>query len=477
MDENYNKDKQELLDRFAAALSLPAADRPWFDEDDLIDVFDFAGDDGNDYLRAEALIWGARIYPDSEALLTRRAVFYSDVLTGREVKALRKDHPGSQTMLTDLLQLRADALSREDTLYFLNDIVSRYASFDDEEAIQLVDLAADSGNLDWIIENLDRLAEKAEYKAGFFYETAAEAYEAGNFEDSLVITERLVEDSPYSADFWVLRAQNQLALVDYKEVLASADMALAIDPDNIEALRIKMQALADDMSDEATRLQKQIYDSHKDDNTIAQCYIYGRLHRLPRGEADEETKDLIYEAAIRFDNDTQLFLYALRYIPERASHIIKQRLDTSLKSDSGDIHQWLQIVRSLFDALRSRKGAIMLLRKIQEYDLMAEERVYCLHLEAELCFMNEDWNDAVRAISAFISLTGNTTHILDAMLMRSYIALGLRSEAENVAAAVISRQRPSIYMDASWQIANKLQETGLRQLARNVLAGADLANF
>ena len=41
--DNYEAENRELLDRFAAALR----DRDtsaWFDEDELLDIFDFAGD-------------------------------------------------------------------------------------------------------------------------------------------------------------------------------------------------------------------------------------------------------------------------------------------------------------------------------------------------------------------------------------------------------------------------------------------------
>ena len=88
-NSSYDRERQQLLDEFAAALRArhenPGSE-PWFSEDDLVDVFDFAGDVGNDYLRAEALMWGARTFPESERLFERRGVFYSDVLSDKDVE-------------------------------------------------------------------------------------------------------------------------------------------------------------------------------------------------------------------------------------------------------------------------------------------------------------------------------------------------------------------------------------------------------
>ena len=112
---NYEKERQELLDRFRKALANPDGGEAsqWFDEDDLLDVFDYAGDIGNDYLRAEALLWGARYFPDSQRLKERRGVFYSDVLSDSDVEAFTADNGEVTTLLTELLSLRARPLTGE----------------------------------------------------------------------------------------------------------------------------------------------------------------------------------------------------------------------------------------------------------------------------------------------------------------------------------------------------------------------------
>ena len=65
--DDYRDQHIKMLSRFIAALAK-GGDDCWFDEDELVQIFDYAGDTGNDYVRAEVLMWGARYFPDSKIL-------------------------------------------------------------------------------------------------------------------------------------------------------------------------------------------------------------------------------------------------------------------------------------------------------------------------------------------------------------------------------------------------------------------------
>ena len=64
-DEQYVDNRDQVLARFRQQLGKPLSER-FFDEDFLLDVFDYAGDIQDDYLRMEAMMCLARFYPDSE---------------------------------------------------------------------------------------------------------------------------------------------------------------------------------------------------------------------------------------------------------------------------------------------------------------------------------------------------------------------------------------------------------------------------
>ncbi|MDE5650739.1 MAG: hypothetical protein K2I35_07000, partial [Duncaniella sp.] len=75
MDED--NDRQNLYDEFESEVVRHGNQEAYFDENDLIEIFDYASDLDNNIVKMEVLIYGAVHYPRSEALATRRAWFYS----------------------------------------------------------------------------------------------------------------------------------------------------------------------------------------------------------------------------------------------------------------------------------------------------------------------------------------------------------------------------------------------------------------
>jgi len=68
MQENPEEQETErLYQRFKQSLS-DREDMPFFDEDDLVAIYDYAGDYDDDYVRLEVLFYSARYYPDSMPL-------------------------------------------------------------------------------------------------------------------------------------------------------------------------------------------------------------------------------------------------------------------------------------------------------------------------------------------------------------------------------------------------------------------------
>ena len=273
---SYDSERQRLLDEFAAALKArhknPGSE-PWFSEVDLVEIFDYAGDIGNDYLRAEVLMWGARTFPDSQQLLERRGVFYSDVLTDNDVEAFTSTNPDTVTFLTSVLKLRALNLGREGTLDELIRLLDKYDSLNDEETIQLVNLAADTGNLDWLMENLDMLREKAQFVPALLYEIGAESVECGKAAYGEKVFTELVEKEPYNADFWTSLGFAQIQLGNFGGATESADMAIAIDPSFIDAIQLKAQLLAKQSAPDPLSQLKEMTLTYPDNTSIAHSYL------------------------------------------------------------------------------------------------------------------------------------------------------------------------------------------------------------
>ena len=59
---NEDNPRKELYNKFKASLCQPVAER-FFDEDELVELYDYAGDINDDYVQMEVLFCGARLYP------------------------------------------------------------------------------------------------------------------------------------------------------------------------------------------------------------------------------------------------------------------------------------------------------------------------------------------------------------------------------------------------------------------------------
>ena len=64
--EKPKDERRELYDKFRAGLKGGDETSSFYDEDDLIDIYDQAADLEDEYVKIEVLLAGSRLYPDSE---------------------------------------------------------------------------------------------------------------------------------------------------------------------------------------------------------------------------------------------------------------------------------------------------------------------------------------------------------------------------------------------------------------------------
>ncbi|MDE6043519.1 MAG: hypothetical protein K2G07_08270, partial [Muribaculaceae bacterium] len=162
--------RNQLCERFRQSLAKPVAER-FFDEDELVDLFDYAGDLADDYLRMEVLMCGARLYPDSEMLKERRAIFYSTFSPDATAKYL-EDNAQETSTIWEILRLKSRAPQGDDAEKAMEYLLGGVDKLDDEEVIQLVELASQLGIYQWLVKNDRLLREKSEYAPILLYEMA-----------------------------------------------------------------------------------------------------------------------------------------------------------------------------------------------------------------------------------------------------------------------------------------------------------------
>lgn len=391
MDEDYSKEREELIKRFRQAIKghLPDA---WFDEDDLLDIFDYAGDTADDYIRAEVLMWGARYFPDSDRLRERRGVFYADVLTDADLQNFAADTPNGDSLLTHILNLRSQRLSRDDARRHLEEIFSEYTDIDDEETIQLVTFADETSNLDWMVQNIETLKKRVGYKPALLYEIAAFARDHNDFQTAVNILKMLVDEMPYNADYWSLLSSAYASLGDEEHAIEACDMTLAIDPSNTEALASKAQYYSTyDMIDELHKL----YVDNPYNETISGCFIESLL-RSSNPAASKYFDKHIQQFGV---NDNLVALCAM-HLPDHVYTVADAYFSDNCTDDNlNDVRIWVQWCENIASAGHLRGATVMmevLMAHQSKPGALIAQAVYVL---AEMYFTAGEWHKMLHLLS------------------------------------------------------------------------------
>ncbi len=234
-DDGFDNDRDELYHRFLQSLKEPANER-FFDEDELVEIFDYAGDLGDDYARSEVLFCGARLYPDSLQLQERRALLYLDLEDAEKdiregsAAAYMTDNPGYSSLLFDIVKLETDRPQNGPAaLAFLMDA---YQQFSDEEAIRFAQLAFDLDAYDWLKANLVNLRKKVSYLPSLLYEIMQEADSRCDDETTISLAEELIELEPFSVAYWSTLFRAQARAGKEEDARQTFDTTRALSSDN-----------------------------------------------------------------------------------------------------------------------------------------------------------------------------------------------------------------------------------------------------
>lgn len=245
MDDNNNPDdvRQSLYEEFLSEVVKAGNPEAYFDEADLVEIFDYSSDMDNYIAKMEVLLYGARHYPDSQALATRRAWFYSS-FGEMDAAAELNSRVSNGGVLNELLKLRAiGTVDSPEIKEGLDKIVAATTDFADEELIQLVDFCAEAGLLQWVEDNYQLVKSKCSYPQTFIYEYANRCEDLGDTARAVSLFEELTMLEPFTLDFWERLAGAQYRASLFESALSSADYALAIDPSSVEAARVKGMSL------------------------------------------------------------------------------------------------------------------------------------------------------------------------------------------------------------------------------------------
>lgn len=242
LDQQGFDNRQNLYNRFVT--ELDSGSLSYYDEDELVELYDYAGDIGDRRIAFEVLVTGLGRYPASVPLAERKAVFYmtyDDEGARKAIASLPADN-----VIGRLLSLRLSPPDRSKAESCLDTIVSTAGSLTDEEILQLTDTVADLKMEDWLRANKSRIAALTDYPQTLYYEMMQMSLEDSDPDTALATLEDLTLMEPFNIDFWLAEAQIMaLQKQNPEQALGALEYALAIDPDNARALMMKAQCYSE----------------------------------------------------------------------------------------------------------------------------------------------------------------------------------------------------------------------------------------
>ena len=283
--DNRPDERFELYDRFVADLKGGRRSDMFYDESDLVEIYDYASDNEDEYVKLEALLCGARLYPDSQALEVRRAYYYyhnSD--TDAAVKMFERVNAcgDPNTALWEIMGLKlAKELASEEVKSAIETVIMpMQRKFDDEDVIQFVAMIDEKGLLEWASSRRAAIAEKCEYPATFYYELGMLYDSASDNTTAASLFEEATMIEPFNTMFWECLARTCYNCNDWERALNAADYALAIDDtlSKVSFIRLaSMARLGQELPNVTTRLEDlfhRLKDSPEEQSEVAGALMY-----------------------------------------------------------------------------------------------------------------------------------------------------------------------------------------------------------
>lgn len=349
-DEQYMR---QLYLRFLAEVR-ENNNSEFYDEDELLDIYDYAQDEGDEMVQLYVLLTGARLYPDSDFLDERKAFFLSAV-NDQAARNMLDRRGRKETALWGVLRLALNSYPDGNPESDLADLLSSGVNFSCEAIIRLIDTLHELGRDDLIAESVNIIAEHTENRTLLYYEAAEALYNNDNYITlARDLAEELTKQEPFNPDNWILLAKVEFSMEHVSESAAAADYALAIDPDNINGRLVKGIALVTSKKtrQEAIDLLKGVLKDNPG-NAIA-------TRALAEGYTRDRKKKAALEVYYSFmeadEANTFVIIDALKLNPSNADRFFEL-----FDNRTGDNEQrWIEIAVQLANSDFANQAAQML---------------------------------------------------------------------------------------------------------------------
>lgn len=234
----------------------------YYEEDDLVMVYDLAGDYRDRYTQLNVLILGRRLFPDSEALELRLGIALTEMYDGTaSLSEFLERNAHRRGVMWEILRVRGSNELSINIPPLLDEIVDKYTFEEDENIIQFVNLVADTMCEEWLAYNYKRFADKCRYRDTALGE-CAEVLCQGFHAQAIEAIEELTRIDPFNVEAWMRLAELHHEANNADEGLAAIEYAIALDPENLKAwyIEARLLLLQDEKSSKAAELLRRILD-------------------------------------------------------------------------------------------------------------------------------------------------------------------------------------------------------------------------
>lgn len=260
-----DEELRQLYERFKAEIADNTIEEPYYEEDDLVLIYDIAGDYYDRYTQMRALLLGNKLYPNSEALELRLGFALLELYEDADIEDFLAKNVKRRGLMWDILRLRNDNPYEEEAVARLESMLQQYTLDDDEAIIQFIKTATQMGGEQWIAKNYKRIAEKSQFPDTVLFECVS-ALRFYDTQLAISIGEELTRIDPFNFTAWIRLAEMQRDSENYDDALQSVDYALALSPDSEHATWLKAKLLMDinPVDETATRLLQDLVKQHPD---------------------------------------------------------------------------------------------------------------------------------------------------------------------------------------------------------------------
>lgn len=242
LDYFKSEDFKEILRQYEE--SVKSGEHIYMDADDLTDIADYYRFYNRLDEAEKAISLAIEYNPEAIGPMlykARKALDANDFKTAEEYvdKVNPLDSIEAVYLRAEIFVAKKDINSADNLLLeYLKDLSGEeYADF----VKSVVDLYLDYNQFSKAFEWITRIADTN--SLGVKELMARTLFGLGKFKDSEKLFNELLDKNPYSANYWNALAGVQYMTEDYSGALTSSEYAIAIDPENAEAILLKASTL------------------------------------------------------------------------------------------------------------------------------------------------------------------------------------------------------------------------------------------